>query len=248
MLTKQLIYINVLDNLDQIMNRPFAASCLHCRNKADIFADLSDNELSKVNECRVSMHYSPGEIIFKQGSPCHDFVCVTSGLVKCFIESDDDKKIIIGFVRPIEYIFSPGAYTDKRHHFTAIACEETTVCLVSSDIFQQLVKSNHEFAHDFIAKISSQALDLCNQLTNITQKQIPGRMADTLLRLSQVVYKSNPFTSCLSRQDMADMCGMTKESVVRALKTFKDENIITVDGNTFHLLNIPMLETISKIG
>lgn len=230
------------------MNKPIVTHCLHCRNRADIFSDLTDLELSKVNECKISMHYSAGETIFKQGSPCHDFVCVTSGLVKCFIEGEDDKKIIIGFVRPVEYIFSPGAYTDKRHHFTAIACEDTTVCLVSSDIFQELVKTNHDFANDFISKISSQAIHLCNQLTNLTHKQIPGRMADTLLRLSQVVYKSNPFTSCLSRQDMADMCGMTKESVVRALKTFKDENIIAVDGNTIHLLNIPMLETISKIG
>lgn len=222
--------------------------CIHCRNKSDIFTGLNDLELGKVNDCRVRMHYSPGEIIFKQGSPCHDFVCVTSGLVKCFIEGEDDKKIIIGFVRPIEYIFAPGAYIDKRHHFTAIACEETSVCLVSTEIFQELVKTNCEFAHDFIAKISQQSIDLCNQLNNLTHKQIPGRMAETLLRLSQVVYKQNPFTSCLSRQDMADMCGMTKESVVRALKTFKDENIITVDGNTIHLLNIPMLETISKIG
>lgn len=230
------------------MNRSVVTHCLHCKNKSDIFNDLNDSELTRVNDCRVTMHYAPGEIIFKQGSPCHDFVCVTSGLVKCFIEGEDEKKIIIGFVRPIEYIFSPGAYTDKRHHFTAIACEQTSVCLVPSELFQELVKTNKEFAHDFIGKISGQAIELCNQLTNITHKQIPGRMADVLLRLSQVVYKSNPFTSCLSRQDMADMCGMTKESVVRALKTFKDENIIAVDGNTIHLLNIPMLETISKIG
>lgn len=230
------------------MNKPIITHCINCKNKADIFSDLNDLELGRVNDCRVSMHYYPGEIIFKQGSPCHDFVCVTSGLVKCFVEGEDDKKIIIGFVRPIEYIFSPGSYTDKRHHFTAIACEETTVCLVASEVFQNLVKTNSEFANDFISKISSQAIELCNQLTNLTQKQIPGRMADTLLRLSQIVYKSNPFTSCLSRQDMADMCGMTKESVVRALKTFKDENIIAVDGNTIHLLNVPMLETISKIG
>lgn len=222
--------------------------CLSCKNRADIFSGLNDNELCKVNDARVGMHYSHGEIIFKQGSPCHDFVCVTSGLVKCFVEGEDDKKIIIGFVRPVEYIFAPGAYIDKRHHFTAIACEETTVCLVATDVFQELVRSNHEFANEFIAKISSQTIDLCRQLTNLTQKQIPGRVAETLLRLSQVVYKKNPFTSCLSRQDMADMCGMTKESVVRALKTFKDEGIITVDGNQIHLLNIPMLETISKIG
>lgn len=230
------------------MNKTEPTHCLHCRNRSDIFAELDDSELSRVNDCRVSMHYSTGEIIFKQGSPCHDFVCVTSGLVKCFIEGEDEKKIIIGFVRPVEYIFAPGAYVDRRHHFTAIACEETSVCLVSSEVFQDLVKTNPSFAHELISKISFQAIELCNQLTNITHKQIPGRMADTLLRLSQVVYKRNPFTSGLTRQDMADMCGMTKESVVRALKTFKDENIIAIDGNTIHLLNIPMLETISKIG
>lgn len=230
------------------MSKIIHSNCLHCQKRSNIFNDLNDNELSKVNSCRVSMTYGPGEIIFKQGSPCHDFVCVTSGLVKCYIEGEDDKKIIIGFVRPVEYIYSPGAYVDKRHHFTAIACEETTVCLVSGEIFQELVRTNPEFASDFIAKMSFQAIGLFNQLTNITHKQIPGRMADTLLRLSKVVYKKNPFTSCLTRQDMADMCGMTKESVVRALKTFKEENLITVDGNTIHLLNIPMLETISKVG
>ncbi|MGE5384248.1 MAG: Crp/Fnr family transcriptional regulator, partial [Omnitrophica WOR_2 bacterium] len=199
------------------MNKTEATHCLHCRNRSDIFTQLNDSELSRVNDCRVSMHYSIGEIIFKQGSPCHDFVCVTSGLVKCFIEGEDDKKIIIGFVRPVEYIFAPGAYVDRRHHFTAIACEETSVCLVSSEVFQDLIKTNSSFANEIISKISFQAIELCNQLTNVTHKQIPGRMADTLLRLSQVVYKRNPFTSCLTRQDMADMCGMTKESVVRAL-------------------------------
>ncbi len=230
------------------MSKVTTTHCLHCKNRSDIFADLNDEELCLVNQSRVGMHYSPGEIIFKQGSPCHDFVCVTSGLVKCFVEGEDEKKIIIGFVRPVEYIFAPGAYVDKRHHFTAIACEETTVCLVSSEIFQDLVKNNFRFASDFISKISRQSIDLFNQLTNITHKQIPGRMAETLLRLSQVVYRKNPFTSCLTRQDMADMCGMTKESVVRALKTFKDEKIIAIEGDTIHLLNIPMLETISKIG
>lgn len=222
--------------------------CLHCRNKADIFNDLNENELTKINGCRVSVQYSAGEVIFKQGSPCHEFVCVTSGLVKCFIENDDEKKIIIGFVRPIEYIFSPGAYVDKRHHFSAIACEDTTICLVPTEMFNDLIRTNNNFAVNFISKISSQSIELCNQLANVTHKQIPGRLAETLLRLSQVVYKNNPFTSCLSRQDIADMCGMTKESVVRGLKTFKDENLIAVDGNTFHLLNVPMLETISKIG
>lgn len=230
------------------MSKIITHNCLNCLHRSDVFADLNEQELGHINTCRVSMHYNAGELLFKQGSPCHEFVCVTSGLVKLFIEAEDDKRIIIGFARPVDYIFVPGAYVDQRHHFTGIACEETTVCLVSTHVIQNLVSTNQKFANDFIAKISHQAINLCHQISSITHKQIPGRVADTLLRLSQTVYKKNPFTSCLSRQDLADMSGMTKESVVRALRSFKDDNLIYVDGNTFHLLNIPMLEMISKNG
>lgn len=230
------------------MNKTIIGNCPTCRHRSDVFSNLNEQELVRMNNCRVSMHYNPGEAIFKQGTPCHDFVCVTSGLVKMFIELEDDKKIIIGFARPVEYIFSPGAYIDNRHHFSAIACEETTVCLVSSEVFQNIIKTNSNFANDYITKISSQAIGLCDQISNITHKQIPGRVADTLLKLSRDIYKKNPFHSCLNRQDLADMSGMTKESVVRALRTFKDDGLITVDGNTFHLLNIPMLEMVAKNG
>jgi CRP/FNR family transcriptional regulator len=230
------------------MNKALEASCLDCLSRSDVFDSLKTDELSKVEKCRVSMHYNPGEILFKQGAPCYDFVCVTSGLVKLYIEGENDRKLIIGFAKPVGYIFSPGAYVDKRHHFTAIACEETTACLVSADVIQELVKTNHSFASSFITKISFQAISLCNQISSLTQKQIPGRMADTLIHLSTNVYHSNPFQTFLTRQDLADMSGMTKESAIRALKSFREDGLVSIDGNTIELLNIPMLETVSKNG
>ncbi|MCB9023797.1 MAG: Crp/Fnr family transcriptional regulator [Lentimicrobiaceae bacterium] len=230
------------------MSKVMNARCLLCQTRSEIFDSLKTDELERVETCRVSMHYNPGEIIFKQGSPCHDFVCVTSGLVKLYIEGEHDRKLIVGFAKPVDYIFVPGAYVDKRHHFTAIACEDTTACLVSSEVIQELVKTNNAFANSFITKISMQAIDMFSQISSLAQKQIPGRMAGTLLHLSKGVYQANPFTSFLTRQDLADMSGMTKESAIRALKSFKEDGLVAIDGNVIELLNIPMLETISRNG
>ncbi len=230
------------------MNKSLEYSCLHCKKRSDIFESLSEDELSRVDMCRVSMHYHAGEIIFKQGSPCYDFVCVTSGLVKLYIESENDRRLIIGFAKPIDYIFVPGAYVDKRHHYTAVACEETTACLVEADIIQNLVRTNPNFANSFIRKISTQAIGLFEQIASLTQKQIPGRMADTLIYLSSKVYNSNPFSTNLIRQDLADLSGMTKESAIRVLKTFKEDDLIRIDGNQIEITNMPMLETISRNG
>lgn len=224
------------------------ANCLLCRQKSDVFDHLNDNELNRVNGCRVSIKYHQGEVIFKQGSPCHEFVCVTSGLVKIYLEGEGDRKIIIGFARPVDYIFVPGAFSDKRHHFTAVACEETTACLVEVDIIQDLLRSNQLFAASFLTKISEQSIRLFDQLTSFTHKQMPGRMADVLICLSQKIYQSNPFHTSLSRQDLADMSGMTKESAIRILKTFKDDQLINTEGNTIEILNMAMLETISRNG
>ncbi|MBL7904617.1 MAG: Crp/Fnr family transcriptional regulator [Bacteroidales bacterium] len=230
------------------MNKLSNGGCLHCKAKSDIFDHLSEEELDRVESCRVSMHYRAGEIVFKQGSPCYDFVCITSGLVKLYIEGENDRRLIIGFVKPVDYIFVPGAYVDKRHHYTAVACEETSACLVETEVLQNLVNTNPEFANSFIKKISSQAISLITQIASVTQKQIPGRMADTLIYLATKVYNSNPFITSLSRQDLADLSGMTKESAIRVLKTFKDDELIVIRGDEIELLNIPMLETISRNG
>ena len=73
-------------------------------------------------------------------------------------------------------------------------------------------------------------------------------MADVLICLAQKIYQSNPFHTSLSRQDLADMSGMTKESAIRILKTFKDDQLINTEGNTIEILNMAMLETISRNG
>jgi len=230
------------------MGKVLEASCMHCHTRSDIFETLENDEIERVETCRVSMHYNAGEIIFKQGSPCYDFVCVTSGLVKLYIESENDHRLIIGFAKPIDYIFVPGAYVDKRHHFTAVACEDTTACLVEAEIIQNLVRTNQNFANSFIRKISSQTIELFEQISSLTQKQIPGRMADTLIYLSSKVYNSNPFTTNLIRQDLADLSVMTKESAIRILRTFKDDELIKIDGNQIEIVNMQMLETISRNG
>ena len=52
----------------------------------------------------------------------------------------------------------------------------------------------------------------------------------------------------ISRQDLADLSGMSKESAIRILKEFKDEGILTVDGNRLHILNPKQLKKISETG
>jgi len=77
---------------------------------------------------------------------------------------------------------------------------------------------------------------------------MPGRVADLLLYLKNEIFLTNPFNTRLSRQELADMTGMTMESFIRILKEFKSSDIISVDGSQMHILDEEALALISKKG
>jgi len=230
------------------MGKIIHTNCLICQSRSDIFQKLDESELHRIDCERISISYNPGEIIFKQGTPCHNFICITSGLVKVYIEHENSHNVIIGLIRPVNYIFEPGAFVDQRHHITAVACEETTACLIDVNIMQEIIRSNPKFASEYINKISMQAIDLFSKLSSYTQKHVYGKVADTIIYLQSIIYKTNPFELTISRQDMSDLSGMTKESLIRVLKKFKDDRIIKLDGNHLEILNFQKLEVISKSG
>jgi CRP/FNR family transcriptional regulator len=69
-----------------------------------------------------------------------------------------------------------------------------------------------------------------------------------LLYLKDEIYKSNKFNVDLSRQELADMSNMTKESLVRILQQFKESNLIKTQGSEIEILDEAALNHISKNG
>jgi CRP/FNR family transcriptional regulator, polysaccharide utilization system transcription regulator len=223
-------------------------NCVLCNSKSSIFKCLCTPELEALNETRVEVNFKAGEMIFKQGTPSPYFLCLTSGLAKIYIEGFNGRNLILGIVKPVEYILGPGIYVDNRHHYSAVAVVDSSACLIDILAFKSIIRSNPDFAEEFIRRVSLQAIYNFDQVISLTQKQMPGRIADVLIYLKDNVYESNPFIMSLSRQDIADMSGMSKESAIRILKDFKDEGIIRIDGSRIEITNETQLLKISQTG
>jgi CRP/FNR family transcriptional regulator len=222
-------------------------NCVDCNCRSSIFKALSATELELINKNRYEVSFKAGEIMFKQGTPSPYFLCLTTGLAKLYIEGYG-KNLIVCLVKPVEYILGPGIYVDNRHHYSASAVEDSTACLVDVNTFKQMTRSNPDFADEFIRRISQMTIFNFEQFISLTQKQMNGRIADALFYLSDQIYGRNPFEMTITRQDLADLSAMSKESAIRILKEFKDEGILTVDGNHFHILNPQQLKKISETG
>jgi len=223
-------------------------SCKECEHRCSIFNSLSDEEYEHFHRSRVELKFKAGQNIFKQGSAATHVVSFTEGLAKMYIEGYNNRNIIIKIIKPIEIISSPGIFFDNRHHFSLDALVDSNVCLIDSSFFKQKVHQSPDFSDRIMRGISFGTVYTFERLTDLLQKQMPGRIADALIYLSEKIFNAGSFDMVISRQDLADFTSMSKESACRILKDFKEENIIKTKGNYVQILDMPTLKHISKNG
>jgi CRP/FNR family transcriptional regulator, polysaccharide utilization system transcription regulator len=223
-------------------------NCISCECKSPLFQLLTDEELEMVQENRINVVFKPGETIRKQGTSMTHVLSVNCGLAKLYLEGIEHRNAILRLVKPTNFIGGPGIYLDLMHHYTVTALIESSVCFIDIHVFKKIIKQNNPFAEEFMKDFSRNTLAVYNRLINLTQKQMPGRMSDTLLYLFNDIFQSNKFPMLISKLDLADLSAMSKDSAVKVLREFQNEGIIRVTDNEMELLDAEALKKISRIG
>jgi len=173
---------------------------------------------------------------------------LTSGIAKMSIEGLANKNLILQLILPWKIFGDPGLYVDNRYHYSITAIDPCTACFIDIQNIKILLRSNGIFAEAFVANSSLNSIRTFERLISLTQKQMHGRIADILIYLSKEIFQSDSFDLSLSRQDIGELSGMTKDSAIRILKEFEIEGIIKVDGKKIGILNKELLQEISFRG
>jgi CRP/FNR family transcriptional regulator len=213
-----------------------------------MFKILSKSELALINKDRYSLKYKAGEMIIKQGTSATHYISLVEGMAKILLEGHNDRNLILNILKPWQILGSPGIHLDSRHHYSVIALVNSLVCFIDKKNFNTVLQSNTKFAFAFIEYLSYNTENTLNKLLNLTQKQMPGRLADALIYLSNFVYADSKFSLQLSRQDLADLSSMCRDSVSRILKEFENDNIIKQNKNRMEIISADKLIEISMKG
>lgn len=226
----------------------FERTCIGCTCKSTLFELLNEEELILIDKNKITVLFKKGETIKKQGTFMSHVLSLNSGLAKLYLEGIKERNAILRIVKPTNFIGGPGIYLDQMHHFTVTALVDSTVCFIDLRIFKQIIARNKFFALEFMKDFSRNILSVYSRLINLTQKQMPGRMADTLLYLFTEIFECTKFPRIISSNDLADLSGMSKDSAIKVLRAFDKEKIIRVSDNEMMLLDPEALKTISRIG
>ncbi|MCX6284847.1 MAG: Crp/Fnr family transcriptional regulator [Bacteroidetes bacterium] len=209
---------------------------------------LNQDELEMIEKSRLNVVFKSGETIRKQGTQMTHVISLNSGMAKLYLEGIENRNSILRIVRPTKFIGGPGIYLDQMHHYTVMALMESSVCFIDMNVFKEIIRRNNHFAEEFMKDFSLNTLNVYNRLLYLTQKQMPGRMADSLLYLFEEIFESDHFPMLLSKQDLADLSAMSRDSALKILRSFEREGIIRFDEKELRLLDHESLRKISRIG
>jgi CRP-like cAMP-binding protein len=223
-------------------------SCAKCMVAWKNFRNLTSEEISLVDANRYEATFKPGEVILKQGSPANNAVFLASGMAKVYIEGLDGRNFILGIVLPTNLILGPGVHILKKNSYSVSALTVVQACFISFDIINQLISQNQAFAQGMLEDISIKSYNVHTKLVSLTQKKMHGRIAEAILFLSDVVFKSDEFDPILSRQEFGEMTNMAKESVVRILKELEATGVIDSGHSRIKILDKEKLRLISEKG
>ena len=155
---------------------------------------------------------------------------------------------MLSLQKPWALLGGPGVHTDRKIHYSVAALTGVSICFIDIENFNKVMHINCRFANQLIGHISSQSVILFDKMVSLTQKQMHGRMADGLLYLSKDFYDSESFDMHLSRQEIADITAMSKDSAIRILKDFERDGIIRLQGSKISILDADQLNDISLKG
>jgi len=212
------------------------------------FEKLTDDEKKMLDANSVIVKYKKKEIICKQGSLASHVMYMERGLAKVFLEEGTSSLILK--IIPEGSLLSLSSVSDDRSTFqySAMAYIDCEIRQIDLKIFKQFLNQNAAFSKEVIDILSANSLQVYGRFFCLTQKQAFGRLADILLCLSDRVFKQSEFDLPLSRRDLADLSGMSSETVVRMLKKFNDEGIIKMVGKRFEVIDYDRLKRISETG
>lgn len=214
----------------------------------DCFQLISREDLELLSENRTQLTYLKGETVFIQGAFAPHVLFIQSGLVKVYLRTGRNKIQNLWLARTGEFLAFSSMFGEKIYPYSALALKDSELLMIETESLRALLKSNPEFALRITSRNQGKQKHLLNIITNLSYKQMRGKLASCLIYLSSEAFQQDRVFSFLSRQDLADFASISVESVIKFLKEFEKEGIVALEGKNITLLDPGRLAGISQTG
>ena len=210
----------------------FCDSCV-VRNRA-ICSALEGKEIDALNAIGRTRKLKAGESLIWEGEDSVLVANVIDGVLKLSTGTEDGREQIVGVVYPSEFIGRPFGGT-TNHGVTALT--DSQVCVFSRRDFDAFAREHPKLEHKLLERTLGELDRTRRWMLLLGRKSASEKLATFLLEMTERLTPSTCETKFdqpgqqridlpFSRQQIADVLGLTIETVSRQFTRLKNEGIV----------------------
>jgi len=215
---------------------------------SSLFDFLNPQEAQMIRTKMIRREYEKGEYLFKENSYSKGVYLVRKGKVKIFQTNSEGKQSIVYIYKKGDYFGYRPLLADEPHPVSAVAMDNLVISFIPRDLFSNLLSKSSHLAKKLLGVLSKEFSVWINKMTIFSQYAVKERVALSLLILSKIYQRTDENIKTVSisinRDDFAGFVGTAKETLVRMLRTFKDQEIIVTKGTKIKILKYRTLYNI----
>jgi CRP-like cAMP-binding protein len=221
-------------------------NCQTCKLKCDIFFTAREMGIED-DLAPEQVVYKKHELICRQNAEITHAIILIEGNAKMYIDGMNNKNIILNILLPSNYIGLLSIYGSTTYAYNVAALNECRTCHADINLLKKLYYENHNFLLKLNSAFGNSVNNIMQKLISLNQKQIRGKVAESLLYLAQL-YDANTFELTITRKELGELSAISEENAVRVLTEFKNEGIIGLEGKEISLKMPDLLKKISAFG
>jgi len=220
-------------------------SCNECHIKKIFFESLLDkDDLEKYCNAKSEQLIPAGTTIINEGDEIKSFKYLYKGLIKLYRTNKDGTQQIISFGKPMDFVSIHNIFSQKKYNYSVTTLEESKVCRFDMSAIEELIRSNGVFAQKILETTNATSNKILTSSLNLISKSMYGKVASVLLFFLDDVFMSNEFDLPISRKEIAQYTGLSIETVIRVISTFRSDGLIKVYGKRIEIIDRESLEAI----
>lgn len=178
--------------------------------------------------------------IFAEGEKVAGIYFVEKGYVKVFSNEKENHQKIIRLVGDEMFLGHRGINTTV-FPVSAAALVDTTLVFIPMNVFMKIIKANAELSVLLIQFLSGELRETEERIKNLMILNPRQMIASIFLKLIDSFgfdqKNSKKMAYPISRSDIADMAGLTYETVIRTLTVFEKNKLIAMEGKEFEIVS-----------
>ena len=212
----------------------------------NFFHGMKEEDIQKILNTSNERLYSRGTIIFSEGQKTDGIYIITEGLIKVYKMSVDGREKTLAILNPGDILGEMALFDHNLRSATAEALEATKVNVIPRQDFERLLEEMPVLATKLIRVLAERLRQADEEIKNLLFLNARSRVILNLVQLAETHMQGKkpgtPMPFRLTHAEMANLVGVSRETVTRVISELQDEGLIRIEKRKLWINDIQKLK------